>query len=212
MSLSTARSFLSEVYYDEQELDANSALMELDKGQSHQPIVAAPGDDVLLPCPLQYKPGTHSYTLEWTKIISPQNRSIVYLYRHSNEVPITDLLYIGRTKMFPEGLKEGNCSLLIRNVTSAHQGLYRFFIPKLRSTPNSAVLELVVDTTHHKTTVTPQHVQNLQTSDPPRDTGAKGHNYHLGFVFVPFFVILLFGIGYIRKKREKKRTVRLLVV
>uniref|UniRef100_A0A673BE75 Uncharacterized protein n=1 Tax=Sphaeramia orbicularis TaxID=375764 RepID=A0A673BE75_9TELE len=32
MSLSTARSFLSEVYYDEQELDANSALMELDKG------------------------------------------------------------------------------------------------------------------------------------------------------------------------------------
>uniref|UniRef100_A0A3P9ATT3 Integrator complex subunit 7 N-terminal domain-containing protein n=1 Tax=Maylandia zebra TaxID=106582 RepID=A0A3P9ATT3_9CICH len=32
MSLSTARSFLSEACYGEQELDANSALMELDKG------------------------------------------------------------------------------------------------------------------------------------------------------------------------------------
>lgn len=32
MSLSTARSFLSEAGYGEQELDANSALMELDKG------------------------------------------------------------------------------------------------------------------------------------------------------------------------------------
>lgn len=32
MALSTARSFLSEACYGEQELDANSALMELDKG------------------------------------------------------------------------------------------------------------------------------------------------------------------------------------
>lgn len=32
MSLSAARSFLSEAAYGEQELDANSALMELDKG------------------------------------------------------------------------------------------------------------------------------------------------------------------------------------
>lgn len=32
MSISTARSFLSEACYGEQELDANSALMELDKG------------------------------------------------------------------------------------------------------------------------------------------------------------------------------------
>ena len=32
MALSTARSFLSEAGYGEQELDANSALMELDKG------------------------------------------------------------------------------------------------------------------------------------------------------------------------------------
>lgn len=32
MSLSSARSFLSEACYGEQELDANSALMELDKG------------------------------------------------------------------------------------------------------------------------------------------------------------------------------------
>lgn len=32
MSSSTARSFLSEACYGEQELDANSALMELDKG------------------------------------------------------------------------------------------------------------------------------------------------------------------------------------
>lgn len=32
MSTSTARSFLSEACYGEQELDANSALMELDKG------------------------------------------------------------------------------------------------------------------------------------------------------------------------------------
>lgn len=32
MSLSTARSFLSEACYGEQEVDANSALLELDKG------------------------------------------------------------------------------------------------------------------------------------------------------------------------------------
>lgn len=32
MSFSSARSFLSEACYGEQELDANSALMELDKG------------------------------------------------------------------------------------------------------------------------------------------------------------------------------------
>lgn len=36
MSLSAARSFLSEAAYGEQELDANSALMELDKGASYK--------------------------------------------------------------------------------------------------------------------------------------------------------------------------------
>uniref|UniRef100_A0A3P9BZ43 Uncharacterized protein n=1 Tax=Maylandia zebra TaxID=106582 RepID=A0A3P9BZ43_9CICH len=45
MSLSTARSFLSVACYGEQELDANSALMELDKGPCERLEIGSVGGD-----------------------------------------------------------------------------------------------------------------------------------------------------------------------
>ncbi|XP_063324364.1 myelin-oligodendrocyte glycoprotein-like isoform X2 [Pelmatolapia mariae] len=118
------------------------------EGQLHvvgspQPIVAAPGDDVILPCHVEPKFNVVGLTVEWSR--PDRNMEYVHLYRHNREM--TDMKipsYFGRTALFTDGLREGNISLRITNVTLEDEGRYRCSIPKLKSQTKSSFVSLIV--------------------------------------------------------------------
>ena len=119
---------------------------------STQPIVASPGDDVILPCQLDPEFNVQGLTVEWSKPDlkpDPSDRlsrvAYVHLYRNRREVPDMKIpAYLSRTKLFTDELERGNISLKIMNVTLADEGRYRCFVPKLKSRIQSAIVRLVV--------------------------------------------------------------------
>lgn len=116
------------------------------------PIVAAPGDDVILPCHLEPSVNVEALTLEWSKPDlkpDPSDRlsrvEYVHLYRDRREVPDMKIQsYVKRTALFTDGLKHGNISLKIMNVSLEDGGRYKCFIPKLKSPFKDSVVQLVV--------------------------------------------------------------------
>jgi len=116
---------------------------------SSEPVITAPGDDVILPCHLDSELDVQDWTVEWSKPDikpSPSERQsrvdVVYLYRVRIEVQdIMIVTYIGRTSLLTEGLKRGDMSLKIKNVTLEDGGRYRCFTPTLG---RGAVVRLVV--------------------------------------------------------------------
>lgn len=147
---------------------------------SLQPITAAPGDDVILPCHMEPKFNVAGLTVEWSR---PERRpdpndqlsrvEYVHLYRDAREVPDMKIpSYIGRTELFTDGLREGNISLRITNVTLEDEGRYRCFIPKLKSQTKSSIVRLIV--AKIVTTETPLHPETLQTPDPMEEFHTKG--------------------------------------
>ncbi|XP_063317604.1 myelin-oligodendrocyte glycoprotein-like isoform X2 [Pelmatolapia mariae] len=154
------------------------------EGQFHvvgslQAIVAAPGDDVILPCHVEPKFNVARLTLEWSRPDrrpDPNDRlsrvEYVHLYRDAREVPDMKIpSYIGRTALFTDGLREGNISLRITNVTQEDEGRYRCFIPKLKSQTKSSIVHLIVAET--MTTETPLHPETLQTPEPMDEFHSK---------------------------------------
>uniref|UniRef100_A0A3Q1BP60 Ig-like domain-containing protein n=1 Tax=Amphiprion ocellaris TaxID=80972 RepID=A0A3Q1BP60_AMPOC len=104
-----------------------------------QPIIAALGDDVILPCHLKPIADVQDKTVVWSKPdlkpdpLNPQRGvDYVHLYRNRMELPDMQIpSYNGRTALFVNELKHGNISLKITNVTLEDHGRYRCFIPKL---------------------------------------------------------------------------------
>uniref|UniRef100_A0A3B4GW41 Ig-like domain-containing protein n=1 Tax=Pundamilia nyererei TaxID=303518 RepID=A0A3B4GW41_9CICH len=119
---------------------------------SNLPIIAAPGDDVILPCHLEPAFDVQGLTVEWSKPDlkpDPSDRlsrvEYVHLYRDRKEVPDMKMAsYFRRTELFIDDMKHGNISLKILNVSEEDNGRYRCFIPKLQSRVKAAVVELVV--------------------------------------------------------------------
>uniref|UniRef100_A0A3P8Q203 Ig-like domain-containing protein n=1 Tax=Astatotilapia calliptera TaxID=8154 RepID=A0A3P8Q203_ASTCA len=119
---------------------------------SNLPIIAAPGDDVILPCHLAPTFDVQGLTVEWSKPDlkpDPSDRlsrvEYVHLYRDRKEVPDMKMAsYFRRTELFMDDMKHGNISLKILNVSEEDNGRYRCFIPKLQSRVKAAVVELVV--------------------------------------------------------------------
>uniref|UniRef100_A0A3P9DHQ2 Ig-like domain-containing protein n=1 Tax=Maylandia zebra TaxID=106582 RepID=A0A3P9DHQ2_9CICH len=146
---------------------------------SNLPIIAAPGDDVILPCHLAPTFDVQGLTVEWSKPDlkpDPSDRlsrvEYVHLYRDRKEVPDMKMAsYFRRTELFMDDMKHGNISLKILNVSEEDNGRYRCFIPKLQSRVKAAVVELVVDSNFAKTSETP-----LQTPDPQDTTPTNGEN------------------------------------
>ncbi|XP_028260885.1 myelin-oligodendrocyte glycoprotein-like, partial [Parambassis ranga] len=97
---------------------------------SPEPIVAAPGDDVILPCQVEPKLNVEGLTVEWSDPdLKPDPRDrlkrvdFVHLYRHYKEDPNMQLeAYRGRTMLFKDGLKHGNISLKIFSVSEEDGG------------------------------------------------------------------------------------------
>ncbi|KAG8005966.1 Myelin-oligodendrocyte glycoprotein, partial [Nibea albiflora] len=120
---------------------------------SHEPIVAAQGDDVVLPCHVEPQISVVRYTVEWSRPDlkpDPNDRlsrvEYVHLHRDSREVPDMKISsYFQRTALFAEGLVHGNISLKIMNVTLEDRGRYKCFIPKLKSSAEKfSIVNLVV--------------------------------------------------------------------
>uniref|UniRef100_A0A668TGM4 Ig-like domain-containing protein n=1 Tax=Oreochromis aureus TaxID=47969 RepID=A0A668TGM4_OREAU len=119
---------------------------------SSLPVIAVPGDDVILPCHLEPTFNVQGLTVEWSKPDlkpDPSDRlsrvEYVHLYRDRKEVPDMKMAsYFRRTELFMDAMKHGNISLKILNVSEEDNGRYRCFIPKLRSRVKAAVVELVV--------------------------------------------------------------------
>uniref|UniRef100_A0A3P9CW93 Ig-like domain-containing protein n=1 Tax=Maylandia zebra TaxID=106582 RepID=A0A3P9CW93_9CICH len=130
----------------------HSTSCEFDVVGSLQPILAAPGDDVILPCRVEPKFNVAGLTVEWSRPDrrpDPNDRlsrvEYVHLYRDAREVPDMKIpSYVGRTALFTDSLREGNISLRITNVTQEDEGRYRCFIPKLKSQIQSSIVHLIV--------------------------------------------------------------------
>nr|XP_014352011.1 PREDICTED: butyrophilin subfamily 2 member A1-like [Latimeria chalumnae] len=96
---------------------------------SDQPIIAAVGEKVVLPCQLSPRMSAKDKTIRWfrDRIISP-----VYLYK--NTLHITDeqdQAYRGRTTLFEEKLETGNVSLRMKNIRASDEGIYSCFVESL---------------------------------------------------------------------------------
>ncbi|XP_063324362.1 selection and upkeep of intraepithelial T-cells protein 1-like isoform X1 [Pelmatolapia mariae] len=182
------------------------------EGQLHvvgspQPIVAAPGDDVILPCHVEPKFNVVGLTVEWSR--PDRNMEYVHLYRHNREM--TDMKipsYFGRTALFTDGLREGNISLRITNVTLEDEGRYRCSIPKLKSQTKSSFVSLIVAKT--VTTQTPLHPETLQTPNLAEEFHSKGglsrRSRLIPLVVFGVFILLcvaVAGLWFTESKRRK---------
>ncbi|KAA8582738.1 myelin-oligodendrocyte glycoprotein [Etheostoma spectabile] len=178
-----------------------------------QPIVAAPGDDVILPCHVEPPETVAGMTVEWSRPDrqpDPRDRlsrvEYVHLYRDTREVPDMKISsYVGRTQLFTEGLRHGDISLKISNVTLADRGRFRCFIPKLHGQTQSSVVQLVVEQKSATTETPPQH-RSHQTSVPRKQADGKGglssQNIVIVVVCVVFPMILGVVVGVIRRSSQ----------
>ena len=106
----------------------------------HQPIVAALGDDVILPSHLNPNTSAVSVTLEWTRPdLKPR---FVYVRQGRRELlHLQNPAFTGRTSLFIEELQNGNVSLKLSNVKISDTGTYRCFLPAMKI---EASVQLVV--------------------------------------------------------------------
>ncbi|XP_030610047.1 myelin-oligodendrocyte glycoprotein-like [Archocentrus centrarchus] len=184
---------------------------------SRHPITVPLGDDVILPCHVEPKFNVAGLTVEWAR---PERRpdpndrlsrvEYVHLYRDAHEVPDMKIpSYIGRTELFTDGLREGNISLRITNVTLEDEGRYRCFIPKLKSQRKFSVVHLIV--AKSVTTETPLHPETLQTPDPMEEFHTKGglsrRSRLIPVVVFSVLVLLCVAVGarwFTESKRQKQ--------
>ncbi|XP_036967308.1 butyrophilin subfamily 2 member A2-like isoform X3 [Acanthopagrus latus] len=93
-----------------------------------QPVVAAVGQDMVLPCHLEPATNASELTVEWTRPdLDPR---FVFVWRDGVELESKkNPVYEGRTSVFSEELKHGNISLKLSRVRISDEGRYRCFIP-----------------------------------------------------------------------------------
>uniref|UniRef100_A0A3P8Q288 Ig-like domain-containing protein n=1 Tax=Astatotilapia calliptera TaxID=8154 RepID=A0A3P8Q288_ASTCA len=167
---------------------------------SNLPIIAAPGDDVILPCHLEPMFDVQGLTVEWSKPDlkpDPSDRlsrvEYVHLYRDRKEVPDMKMAsYFRRTELFMDDMKHGNISLKILNVSEEDNGRYRCFIPKLQSRVKAAVVELVVDSNFAKTSTTETP---LQTPDPQDTTPTNAARSRVAVVIVVITLLIVLALA-----------------
>lgn len=106
---------------------------------STQAMVAAPGDDVILPCYVDPLLNVEDLTVDWWRSDIPPDSTdplsqyrYVHHYHEKRGVEDTKMSsYSGRTAIFKDELKNGNASLKIMNVMLSDQGRYKCILPQL---------------------------------------------------------------------------------
>ncbi|XP_017165827.1 butyrophilin-like protein 2, partial [Poecilia reticulata] len=168
---------------------------------SSQPIVAAPGDDVILPCRVDPEWNAVGKTVEWSRPdlrpSGPQKRVeyvFVYRFRKTDRDMMMDT-YIQRTSLSQDGLRRGDVSLTIRNVSLQDQGRFRCFIPRLGI---EAELLLVVDPNFVSTTTTETVPgRNFIIPTPQEETRSNGHRSRMFLLFPIILVIISLSLLFI---------------
>ncbi|TWW63575.1 Ankyrin repeat domain-containing protein 46, partial [Takifugu flavidus] len=131
---------------------------------SSDPVLAVEGEDVVLPCFVEPKENVVELPLEWAKIDSnpqdlPEKVDYVHVYRDAQELlDMKAPSYHGRTTLSVEGLRRGDISLRISNVTQIDSGRYRCLLP----TVNSFTLVHLLVTP--ETLLHPNNIQPNETS------------------------------------------------
>ncbi|XP_029696297.1 butyrophilin subfamily 3 member A1-like [Takifugu rubripes] len=134
---------------------------------SSDPVLAVEGEDAVLPCFVEPKDNVVELPLEWAIVDShPQDLSekvdYVHVYRDGQELlDMKAPSYHGRTTLSLEGLRRGDISLRISNVTQIDSGRYRCHLPTMKS---FTLVHLLV------TPETLLHPNNIQ----PNETSATG--------------------------------------
>lgn len=103
---------------------------------SSDPVLAVEGDDVVLPCHVEPKENVAGLPLEWAKVHSDLPEVVEYVHVYRDVQELLDMKapsYHGRTTLSDEGLRRGDMSLGISNVTRADSGRYRCYLPTLES-------------------------------------------------------------------------------
>ncbi|XP_027893416.1 myelin-oligodendrocyte glycoprotein-like isoform X1 [Xiphophorus couchianus] len=189
---------------------------------SSQPIVAAPGDDVVLPCRVDPEWDAVGKTVEWSRPdlrpSGPQKRVeyvFVYRFRKTDRDMMMDT-YIQRTSLSQDGLRRGDVSLTIRNVSLQDHGRFRCFIPRLRVEAQlllvvgekrvqtagsdlvllgffliSPVIVAVSDPNFVSTTTTESvHPRNLISPTPQEETVTNGRRSRM-FLVLPIILFII---------------------
>ncbi|XP_078791995.1 selection and upkeep of intraepithelial T-cells protein 4 isoform X2 [Oryzias latipes] len=165
---------------------------------SDNPIIVAPGQDVILPCRLELEMDLLHKTIEWSKEGSktePARRrswkTYVFLYRRGIQISAMMMqLYIQRTSLFDERLRHGDVSLKIMNVTLDDSGTYDCFLPERGQ---RAKVQLVVSPDIPTSTTKMQLYFNSPTSFYRWDGDSQRNGQTSVFVcvFLGFSLVLL---------------------
>ncbi|XP_023821746.1 myelin-oligodendrocyte glycoprotein-like isoform X1 [Oryzias latipes] len=158
------------------------------------------GDDVILPCRLDSEEDLQDQAVEWTKLEvkpdpkDPQGR-VPFVYFYRNRKTMTTVMIeslIPRVSLDQDGLKRGDVTLKIRNVSLQDEGKYSCFIPgkNFRET-----VQLVVEPNGVRApTMETSQVDIISTPDPGGDRiwisrsrpalwillGGEGSSSHMG--------------------------------
>ncbi|MGH0165994.1 UNVERIFIED_CONTAM: hypothetical protein FKN15_064258, partial [Acipenser sinensis] len=89
---------------------------------SDQPVIAYPGDDVILPCHIS--PGLSAVDMEVRWFRKRFDRPVHLFLNQRDQLSIQDRAYRGRTALSPEALQTGDISLHLRNLQPSDRGLY----------------------------------------------------------------------------------------
>ncbi|XP_076019408.1 butyrophilin subfamily 3 member A2-like [Genypterus blacodes] len=168
---------------------------------SPEPVVAALGDDVILPCHLEPAFNAEDTTVEWRR--NDLQREYVHLYRHGREFPDMKLAsYNGRTFLSADGLRRGDISLKIINVTLADEGVYRCKVPKLVGSSKMADIQLVVEPNLTKTWTMTTTLPSLQTQEPKVKGGRSRQVWIVPVVFASCVVLIATVMTVIVKRQN----------
>ncbi|KAK6477830.1 butyrophilin subfamily 2 member A2-like [Huso huso] len=89
---------------------------------SDQPVIAEPGDDVILPCHISPRVSAVDMEVRWYR---DRVNTPVHLYLNKKDQPgRQDSDYQGRTALSPSALQRGNISLHLRNIQLSDRGVY----------------------------------------------------------------------------------------
>ncbi|XP_049893925.1 butyrophilin subfamily 3 member A2-like [Epinephelus moara] len=112
-------------------------------------VVVKEGSDAVLPCSLSTKESISAKLFDWRKAAQKDGRRKEVFYydagiHYNNGRPGQSEEFKGRVFHFPEELKHGNASIIIRNTTVTDKGNYTCDFPRLQPRQTFHI-ELVVE-------------------------------------------------------------------